>query len=85
MDTRIVNTSNDVWVIVETHKNIGQLFSYRGVLSREELEAWSAGTLKGALTLRRVYWIDEDLESGRRTPIVVGRHEAFRNGNGPFI
>ncbi|MEM9069301.1 MAG: hypothetical protein AAGE52_12380 [Myxococcota bacterium] len=70
-----------VWVIVETTKAVGQIFSYRGTVSREDLDAWSRGHLQGALTLNQAYWLDED-DAGRLMPIVIGRHGGFRNGTG---
>ena len=71
-----------VWAIVETHKNVGAIFTYRGKIRRSDLEAWREGTLGGALTLRQAYWVDEDPDTGRVTPIVVGRHTSFRHGTG---
>ncbi|HJL25342.1 MAG TPA: hypothetical protein RMH80_24090, partial [Polyangiaceae bacterium LLY-WYZ-15_(1-7)] len=52
-----------VWAIVETHKNVGAIFTYRGKIRRSDLEAWREGTLGGALTLRQAYWVDEDPDS----------------------
>ncbi len=75
-------SDEETWVIVETHKGVGQVFSYRGTLRRDELDAWARGELRGALTLRNAYWIEEDPETGRNAPVVVGRHPSFRNGTG---
>ncbi len=72
--------ADDVWVVVETHKGVGAVFSYRGKTRRADLDAWVAGELQGALTLRSAYWLDED--NGRLVPVVVGRHGEFRNGTG---
>lgn len=72
----------ETWALVETHKGIGGIYTYTGRILRAELEAWRQGELRGALTLRAVYWIDEDVDTGRRAPIVVGRHPGFRNGTG---
>ncbi len=71
-----------VWVIAECTKGVGQIFSYRGTVSRATLDAWALGELRGAFTLHRAYWLDEDLETGRLVPVVVGRHTNFRNGTG---
>lgn len=72
--------ADDVWVVVETHKGVGAVFSYRGKVTRAELDAWVDGQLQGALSLRSAYWLDED--NGRLVPVVVGRHGEFRNGTG---
>ena len=74
------NGGDDVWVVVETHKGVGAVFSYRGKVTRDELDAWVAGELSGAISLRSAYWLDED--NGRLIPVVVGRHGEFRNGTG---
>ena len=74
------SNDDDVWVVVETHKGVGAVFSYRGMTTRDELDAWVQGELSGALTLRSAYWLDED--NGRLMPVVVGRHGEFRNGTG---
>ncbi|MBO6933573.1 MAG: hypothetical protein JJ863_01315 [Deltaproteobacteria bacterium] len=80
MAEETVNSEDGVWVVVETHKGVGAVFSYRGLTSRDELDAWVQGELAGALTLRSAYWLDED--NGRLMPVVVGRHGEFRNGTG---
>ena len=72
--------AEEVWVVVETHKGVGAVFSYRGRVRRADLDAWADGELAGALTLRSAYWLDED--NGRLVPVVVGRHGEFRNGTG---
>jgi len=72
--------ADDVWVVVETHKGVGAVFSYRGKTTRKELDDWVAGELEGAISLRSAYWLDED--NGRLVPVVVGRHGEFRNGTG---
>ena len=75
-------SGEETWVIVETHKGVGQVFSYRGIVGREHLDAWRRGELRGALTLESAYWIEEDPDTGRNVPVVVGRHPGFRNGTG---
>ncbi|MBX3251773.1 MAG: hypothetical protein KF901_31635 [Myxococcales bacterium] len=72
----------ETWALVETHKGIGGIYTYTGRVLRADLEAWRRGELRGALTLRSAYWIEEDADTGRRAPVVVGRHPSFRNGNG---
>ncbi|MAQ18942.1 MAG: hypothetical protein CMN30_29615 [Sandaracinus sp.] len=74
------DSNGDVWVVVETHKGVGAVFSYRGKVTRGEVDAWVAGELRGAISLRSAYWLDED--NGRLVPVVVGRHGEFRNGTG---
>jgi len=69
------------WVIVETTKGIGQIFSYRGRMKTEDLRAWQRGELKGALTLRHTYWLEEDPQGGVGS-FVVGRRGDFKNGTG---
>ncbi len=81
MESNRDENASRVWVIVETTKGVGQIFSYRGTVDRRALEAWTTGTLEGALTLEEAYWLEEDA-SGRAQPIVVGRHPGFRNGTG---
>ena len=73
---------DETWVIVETHKGVGQVFSYRGTIRREHLDAWCRGELRGALTLQNAYWVEEDPDTGRSVAVVVGRHPSFRNGTG---
>lgn len=78
----MTDTDERVWVIAECTKGVGQIFSYRGTVSRAALDAWTRGELQGAFTLHQAYWLDEDLETGRLVPVVVGRHASFRNGTG---
>ncbi|MCB9614146.1 MAG: hypothetical protein H6721_31375 [Sandaracinus sp.] len=73
---------DEVWLTVESHKGIGGMYTYCGLGSRDELDRWRRGELRGALTLKRTYWVEEDTETGRRMPIVVGRHTSFRHGTG---
>lgn len=75
-------SSEETWVIVETHKGVGQVFSYRGIVQRAHLEAWCRGELRGAFTIESAYWVEEDPDTGRNVPVVVGRHPSFRNGTG---
>ncbi len=72
---------NDVWVILECHKGVGQIFTYRGQISREDLDAWERGELIGAVKLKSTYWFEED-RSGRAFAAVVGKQSGFRNGTG---
>lgn len=78
--TEIVD--EEVWLSVESHKGIGGMYTYCGKASREDLDRWRRGELHGALTLRSTYWVEEDVDTGRRSPVVVGRHPSFRNGTG---
>lgn len=74
------DSNGDVWVVIETHKGVGAIYSYRGKLTRGEIDAWVAGELQGAISLRSAYWVNE--ENGRRVPVVIGRHGGSRNGTG---
>jgi hypothetical protein len=71
-----------IWLTVESHKGIGGMYTYCGRGSRQALERWRRGELRGALTLEHTYWIEEDVDTGRRSPVVVGRHPSFRHGTG---
>jgi len=77
-----VSDEERVWVIAECTKGVGQIFSYRGTVERSALDSWARGELRGALTLTQAYWLDEDPDTGRLSPVVVGRHASFRNGTG---
>lgn len=68
------------WAVVETHKGVQDVFSYRGRLARADLEAWRKGELQGALTIRDLYWLES--EGGKIVPHVVGRRGEFRNATG---
>ncbi|MEM1416846.1 MAG: hypothetical protein AAGH15_18255 [Myxococcota bacterium] len=72
------------WVVVETHKGIREVFSYRGRAASADVEAWRRGELHGALRLEQCYWIEPDPDTGKLTPVVIGRtaSEEFRMANG---
>ena len=72
------------WVVVETHKGIREVFSYRGRAAAADVEAWRRGELRGALRLEQCYWIEPDTDSGKLTPVVIGRttSEEFRMATG---
>ncbi|MEO0326579.1 MAG: hypothetical protein AAF447_26770 [Myxococcota bacterium] len=72
------------WVVVETHKGIREVFSYRGRAAARDVEAWRRGELRGALRLAQCYWIEPDADSGKLAPVVIGRTttEEFRMATG---
>ena len=68
------------WAVVETHKGIEDVFSYRGRLKNEQLEAWKKGELKGALTLEHAYWLEQ--RHNQVVPYVIGQRGDYRNARG---
>lgn len=72
--------SEDVWVVVETHKGVGEMFSYRGRTTRDAFESWKAGTLEGTLPLSDAYWMEQ--RGGQIVPYVVGRRGDYKNATG---
>lgn len=73
--------SDDVWVVVETHKGVGEMFSYRGRTTAEAFAAWKSGTLNGSLPLSDAYWM-EQRPGGQIVPYVVGRRGDYKNATG---
>lgn len=72
--------SDEVWVVVETHKGVGEMFSYRGRTTVAAFEAWKAGTLGGTLPLSDAYWMEQ--RGGQIVPYVVGRRGDYKNATG---
>lgn len=73
--------SDEVWVVVETHKGVGEMFSYRGRTTVAAFEAWKAGTLGGTVPLADAYWM-EQRPGGQIVPYVVGRRGDYKNATG---
>lgn len=72
--------SDEVWVVVETHKGVGEMFSYRGRTTRAAFDAWRNGTLTGSLPLADAYWMEQ--RGGQVVPYVVGRRGDYKNATG---
>ena len=78
--TDTANENDDVWVVIETHKGVGEVFSYRGRVDRERFELWKEGELNGVLSLHDAYWLEH--RGDRLVPYVVGRSGDYRNARG---
>lgn len=77
-----VADDDEIWLTVESHKGVAAMYTYCGRASRQSLELWRRGELRGALTLKSTYWVEEDVDTGKRSAVVVGRHPSFRHGTG---
>lgn len=73
--------SDEIWVVVETHKGVGEMFSYRGRTTVAAFEGWKDGTLSGTVPLADAYWM-EQRPGGQIVPYVVGRRGDYKNATG---